>query len=96
MVMSDDENKVPDSDPWANLESAAGEGEDGFAFAFEELAAEPAGEPSADEAEAADIPLSVFPRPEAEPELDDAVGAGPDPFEAALAAGRKLRAKGGK
>lgn len=86
MAMSDDENKVPESDPWANLESAAGEGEDGFAFAFEELGAEPAGEPSPDEAEAADIPLSVFPRPETEPELDDAVGAGPDPFEAALAA----------
>lgn len=85
--MSDDENKVPESDPWANLESSAsGDGEDGFAFAFEGLEADAAAEPSPGEADAGDVPLSVFPRPETEPELDEALGTGPDPFEAALEA----------
>ncbi len=85
--MSDDENKIPESDPWANLESsAADEGGDGFAFAFEELEADAAAEPSPGETAPADVPLSVFPRPEADAESDDAAGAGPDPFEAALEA----------
>ena len=75
-MTTDDDQKLPEQDSWAELGhgGANEEAEENFAFAFDALDEEPS--PPADPEAAPDIPLVVFPRPDDEVASADVLGDG--------------------
>jgi len=74
-MTTDDDQKLPEQDSWAELEhGGADEKAEDFMFAFDALDEDPP--PPADQEAAADIPLVVFPPPDAEVASADVRGGG--------------------